>query len=134
GYARLAGGTGPALQPAPVPSQPVAVGVGKNVHVSAQRRSIRHWETVVAAHPRDPGRLVAASMYAPDRPNWSRISVYVSTDGGASWQPGHKTAGRPDEFTADPAVAFGPDGDAYLAYCRVDMAGRKDGDVPAFGD
>ena len=44
---------------------------------------------MLAADPRDPKRLVAASMYSPPPadPAGSAVVVYASADGGATWRP-----------------------------------------------
>lgn len=78
-------------------------------------------EVSVAANPKDPNNLVASANGAGGLP------VYWTKDGGLNWTasvlPTHrvgKPSGAPDTPSrflglGDPALAFGPDGSAYLA-------------------
>ncbi len=75
----------PPLARAPYPATPLTIAVGANIHVSHALGEFRHRETVVAAHPRDPNRLVTASIYSPPD----------SDDGSTSWRVGQ-------EFRSDP--------------------------------
>jgi hypothetical protein len=70
-----------------------------------------HTEGMIAADPADPRKLIACSMFLTERSGQS-VAVYQSADGGAHWQ---RTFESPaEEFIADPACTFGPDGVAYL--------------------
>ena len=93
----------------------LTVTVGANVQVSKAMSTIPHAEVVIAADPTRPERLLAASMAASQErakedPIWSRVIVYGSSDGGQSWAVSFEPPAQ-----VDPALAFGPDGTAYLA-------------------
>ncbi len=104
----------------------VAIRVGKPVHVSADRIGRPHVEPILAAHPKDPRRLLGAAITFPD---WvlgggvttGTTSGFVSEDGGATW--------RRVAFAGcqgDPWVAFGPDGAAYLScHDQREVGARK---------
>src|SRR5207247_8434746 len=47
------------------------------------------------------------------------IATFYSRDGGATWKLGTDLA-APGMHFADPTLAFGPDGDVYLAHVRLD--------------
>ena len=81
------------------------------------------WEPTIAVDPRDPLRVVAASLDTMDDPvtgqaGWWPL-VHVSTDGGASWRtariPGGPSSGPQHPLfrynaMGDPVLAFLPDG------------------------
>jgi hypothetical protein len=106
------------------PAAPRSVlGVGANVHVSAQHGLDTHYEVVVAAHPRDPSQLVIGSIIYPESTATYGTIAYRSSDGGASWT---STLGLPAlDRTGDPAVAFGPDGTAYFVASSLPAAGER---------
>lgn len=90
--------------------------VGRNVQVSVAHRETPHYETLLAADPSNPRRLMACSMYEVQQPSSSEYAtiVYLSTDGGASWRP-TLTVRSGGYGSGDPACAFGTGGDAYFA-------------------
>jgi hypothetical protein len=95
--------------------------VGANVHVSKARGTIPHAEVVIVADPTRPQHLLAASMAASqerakDDVLWSRVIVYASSDGGRTWTVSFEPPAK-----ADPALAFGPDGTAYLVALTDDF-------------
>ena len=103
-------------------SSPV-IRVGPNVRVSAAHSGDTHYEVVVAAHPRDPSRLIVGSIIYPESAATYGTVVYQSSDGGASW---HETLGLPAlDHTGDPAAAFGPDGAAYYVASSLPVAGER---------
>jgi hypothetical protein len=114
-------GDGPALVPGPKrdkddPPKAGAGRVGPNVRVSKARADVFHAEVVLAADPTDPKRLVAASMCTPPAagPADSKVVVYTSSDGGATWAVAlERTAADPDQY-ADPTLAFGPGGSVFF--------------------
>lgn len=72
-------------------------------------------ESSIAINPRDRRQLIASAVdYRSGQSAW----VYISSDGGRSWQ--NVLLGKPSiaGFTAgnDPSVAWGPDGTAYVIY------------------
>jgi hypothetical protein len=87
--------------------------VDRDVHVSTTQMQRKIGETVLSAHPTDPGRLVAAAMVWIDGALRRGVVVYTSRDGGMSWQERLSTESSWFD-AADPAVAFAPDGRAYL--------------------
>jgi photosystem II stability/assembly factor-like uncharacterized protein len=85
--------------------------VGPNVQISKGNSKDMHSELYAGADPANPQRLIACSMLeSRTRPTTNTV-VYVSQDGGTTWQ---QTL-RPDDIerTGDPVCAFGPDGTAY---------------------
>lgn len=104
-------------------TEPPVIRVGPNVHVSTAHSRDTHYEVVVAAHPRDASRLVAASIIYPESAATYGTIVYQSGDGGASW---HATLGLSAlDHTGDPAVTFGPDGAAYYVASSLPTAGER---------
>jgi hypothetical protein len=85
--------------------------VGPNVHVSKKRADRSHYETLLAADPNNPKRLLGGSIIATERGQHKTI-VYASLDAGKSWEP---TLELDEALTLrDPACAYGPDGTAYF--------------------
>jgi len=100
-----------------------AIRVGPNVRASESHARDTHYEVVIAAHPRDPSRLIAASIVYPDRVTAYGTIVYHSSDGGATWSPAHGLAGLGN--TGDPALAYGPDGLAYYVASSLPQFGDR---------
>lgn len=76
--------------------------------------SFPHIEPTVAAHPRDPSKLVAAAMTFPRPVRGVACRVYSSIDGGSTW----KTVELEEQVElglGDPQVAFTPRGTALFA-------------------
>ncbi len=71
-------------------------------------------ESSIAVNPTDPSNLIASAVdYRANSSTW----VYVSQDGGRSWE--NINLGHPFpnwRSTNDPSVAFGADGRGYLVY------------------
>lgn len=112
------------LTAAPVWAQQLT-GVGENRHVSADVPDVAHQEVVIAADPKNPERLVAASMVTSERLNKIYTIVYASRDGGVTWKKTLDTAGD-GLGSFDPAVTFGPDGSAYFCVIKdVTPEGRS---------
>jgi hypothetical protein len=97
--------------------------VGPNIRVSSAHSSDTHYEVVVAAHPRDPSRLVVGSIIYPESAATYGTVVYRSVDGGASWT--ESLGLRALDRTGDPAVTFGPDGAAYYVASSLPTAGER---------
>jgi hypothetical protein len=112
----------PALSLTAQVASPV-IRVGPNVHISARHPGATHYEVVVAAHPTDPSRLVAGSLFYPESTPTYGTVVYASSDGGATWRP--TIEGPPLDHTGDPATAYGPDGVAYYVASQIPRAGER---------
>lgn len=96
--------------------------VGPNVHVSGARAGEAHYEIHLAADPADPASLLGASMVWDSAAGRFGVVAYASRDGGLSWTESldfFKT-----DYVNDPAVAFGPDGAAYLSAFGADEGER----------
>ena len=61
---------------------PATITVSRNVQVSAARPASPFNEVVVAAHPRDPSRLMACAMLEPGANRSVKSAAWVSTDSG----------------------------------------------------
>ncbi len=90
-----------------------AVTIDRETHVSQADASFKIGETVLAAHPRDPNRLIGAGVAWLNGAGRRAVVVYTSKDGGASWT---RTLSTADTFydAADEDVAFALDGTAYV--------------------
>jgi len=95
----------------PLPGQEVRV--AENVHVSEALSGRAHHELDLAAHPTDPDVLLGAGMAWSDSANRYDLVAYRTADGGRSWEPSLELSR--EGTIQDPALAFGPDGWAYLA-------------------
>src|SRR6202023_369479 len=117
-------GLGASGAKAPAPS---AIAVLPGVEISADDPKTRHVESVVAVNPRDPLNLIAASMVFGEA---SGVAVYSSRDGGRSWKRAANGALSRPLFGGgqDPALAFAPDGNAYLATIGHELALWKSSD------
>lgn len=93
------------------------IAVGPNVHVSKVYPDRQHYETQVATDPTHPERLIGCSIIAPAEKERSPVDhktvVYVSGDGGKSWEPTLEIG--PGLISRDPSCIFGADGTAYFA-------------------
>ena len=108
----LIGGTGP------VAAQDVHV--GEDRQISVPNSGWDHYEVRIAAHPTDPGVLLAAGMTMPDTADQFDVITYRSSDGGESWTQALDVA--PGSGEGDPDLAFGPGGRAYL----IEMGAGED--------
>lgn len=88
--------------------------VGPNVAISVARPRDAHSEPVIAADPKRPERLIAASHIAfHDTTMGTKSIAYVSFDTGRTWQVSLER--KDSTITADAAVAYGADGSALFA-------------------
>ena len=98
------------------PSPPVRV--GPTVQVSRAGSERAHEEVYLAAHPKDPNRLLGCSIVDRDRyaERGMHAVAYVSEDGGGTW----RRAVESREFNGDPMCAFAPDGRAFFVSIGTD--------------
>jgi len=92
--------------------------VGPNVHVSKSIGNREHNEVILAANPKNPNHLLAASMVWNQEKSNYNVVTYVSFDGGLTWNPGIEL-NEEEGANSDPAVAIGCEGTAYLASLSV---------------
>src|SRR5713101_4775591 len=59
---------------------------GRNVHVSRSHDKDMMGEVLLSADPRDPDHLLACGIVWNESENRQWTVVYLSTDGGKSWQ------------------------------------------------
>jgi hypothetical protein len=102
---------------------PPTIRVGPNVRVSDSHSGDTHYEVVIAAHPRDASRLIAASIVYPEGVASYGTIVYESSDGGSAWQRARGLSGL--GHTGDPALAYGPDGLAYYVASSLPDVGER---------
>ncbi len=93
---------------APAPTRPDVV-VGSNVQVSKPHADVPHVATVLAADPQDPQRLLAGAILIDPLSGRRDVVVYVSADGGRTWE-----ASLNHQNAVDPALAIGPNGAVYF--------------------
>jgi hypothetical protein len=89
------------------------VTVGRNVHVSVAQPNDSHSEVILAADPKNAGRLLAGVHIAYGDTIGTKSIAYASFDSGKTWSVSLER--RDSTITADAAVAYGPDGSAYFA-------------------
>jgi len=93
------------------------INVGPNVQVSQQHPNRQHSEVQLAAHPTNQDHLLGCAMISPsdprENPNDHMTIVYVSFDGGRSWQSTLEIG--PGVISRDPTCVFSPDGTALFA-------------------
>jgi hypothetical protein len=126
----------------PTPETVPGIAVGPSLHVSTDEPAARHVESWLAINPRDPHNLIAVSMVFGDR---GGVAAYASHDGGTNWVRATHGAHSDRVFEGlDPAVAFDPEGTAYLLALSDDVGVWKSADggrswgervvVPGVGD
>jgi hypothetical protein len=100
------------------PPGQLTITVGPTVQVSRTNPERPHEEVILAAHPKDPRRLIGCSMVDMNRYGERLLHsiAYTSDDGGAHWQ----TAVESTEFNGDPMCGYGPDGRAYFLSIGTD--------------
>jgi len=86
--------------------------VGENLLVSAEPEKM-HTETLIAADPKNPNRLLGCAIVFLDGVRRRTTAVYASSDGGKSWKQTLDT--RNFFYSSDPAIAFGLNGVAYYS-------------------
>jgi hypothetical protein len=113
------GGGGSAAPTSPVsavPTSPASTGSSagavSNVRVSGDRYGV-HVEPSVAVNPRNPRQLLAACQASPGAdPEF--LATYVSSDSGATWQPGALPPLPVGANGDDVTVAFDAQGRGYV--------------------
>ncbi len=91
-----------------------SIQVGKNRHIPSQFSELPVVEPHISAHPENPNHLLVAAMVVTDvtKPYQScRLSSFVSSDGGISWE---ETAH--DWWGYDPWTAILPDGNTVMTW------------------
>jgi len=88
------------------------ISVGPNVHVSKANATRPHYEIHLAADHDSTGQLLGGTMVWYKEENEYKVLAYVSSDGGARWEPSLEV--DIGEYTNDPACAFGSSGMAYF--------------------
>ncbi len=102
------------------PDHVPGITVGPSVQVSTDDPDIRHVESWLAINPHDPRNLIAASMVFGDR---GGVAAYASQDGGKSWVRATHGPHSDRVFEGmDPAVAFDPEGKAFLLTLSDEVA------------
>jgi len=91
--------------------------VGPNIMVSAASPGREHGEYVADGHPTDPTRVMVCSQWFSHARNQQTAGTYVTFDGGRTWSL--SVEDRSPRFTADPACAYGLDGQAFFAMLVV---------------
>lgn len=87
--------------------------VAANVHVSAAHPAAPHFETQIAAHPRDSAHIIGCAMRFSTRENRFTTVVHLSRDGGRTWRQTLELDRGLTSF--DPTCVIAPDGTAYFA-------------------
>ena len=92
--------------------------VGPNVHVSQPHSNYMLGEVLLSADPVDSNRLLGCAIVYSESDNRQWTVVYLSTDGGRSWQPTLDT--KRFLFSGDPACAMGQNSSAYFTAIGVE--------------
>lgn len=92
----------------PLWSQSSLIQVGSEVQVSKAQAKYLMREMLVSADPNDANHLLGCGIAYDESRNREWTVVYVSNDGGKSWQPTLSTDNF--EMSGDPACALGRDG------------------------
>lgn len=92
---------------------PPSVAVAANVRVSSARPTSPFNEVVIAAHPRDPARLIACAMLEPGANRSVKSAAWISTDSGRRWSPPIVTTSH---WANDPTCAWDAEGTAYFLH------------------
>jgi hypothetical protein len=103
-----------------VPDRSEAQVVDENLQISVSASDVVHVEPTIAASPRDPSRLVVASMIvrrprSPDFQDSSSLAVYASRDGGVTWQQRPLPGLPSDRVSGDPWLTWTADDVVYLS-------------------
>ncbi|MEO8430648.1 MAG: hypothetical protein ABI592_03995 [Acidobacteriota bacterium] len=104
----------------PTASAALSVRVGPTVQVSREGGAAQrmHEEVILAAHPKDPKRLIGCSIVDEDgyKQRGMHAVAYGSEDGGLHW----KHVVESTAFDGDPMCGYGPDGRAYFLSIGTD--------------
>jgi len=108
--------------------------VGPNVHVSEAHANYSLGEVLLSADPVDANRLLGCGVVYSEAENRRWTVVYLSTDGGKTWQSTLETRGFEDSDSADPACALGRNGLAVHVYLGSHLLDPKtEGSRSGFG-
>ena len=101
--------------------EPARLLAGPDVLVSREN-DFPHLEMMIAAHPSDPKRLIAGSMFVGSA--FGTI-LYSSTDGGTTWTPTYPAESIATD--ADPVVLYTPKGTALHLVLPADPLVNAEG-------
>jgi hypothetical protein len=102
------------------PDHVPGIAVRSSVQISTDDPDARHVESWLAINPQDPRNLIAASMVFGEP---SGVAAYASHDGGKNWvRATHGSCSDRVFEGLDPAVAFDPNGKAYLLTLSDEVA------------
>jgi hypothetical protein len=108
----------PLLESAKVATTDSVIDVGPNVRISSQFDGVPFVFCDIASDPSDESRLFASSLC------WRNGDVdflgFYSHDGGVTWETGCELVAAQGRRQSDHSVAFGPDGEIFLASNRID--------------
>jgi hypothetical protein len=94
-------------------SWPTAIVLGPSVHISADNPTAPHAESFLALNPKEPSQLIASAIVAGHEYG---AAVYVSRDGGSSWQRAITSGdGVPSLSGGDPIVYYDLNGAALFS-------------------
>jgi hypothetical protein len=101
------------------------------IDINLSNGALFEGEPYLKANPQNPNHLVAAWMGFVNAAQNLKIKVRTSFDGGITWSSITNLDHVEPEYTsADPSIAFSPDGNVLIAY--IDWTG-SDGDPLAGG-
>jgi hypothetical protein len=104
--------------------------IEENKQVSLALPHIPHYGIVFDTNPANPKNLAAGGIIFPAEYAHPSIAIYVSFDGGSSWEirsilpEGIKKEGE------NPILAFDLDGTAYFSYLETDRPRRENSSYP----
>jgi len=107
-------------------TQQALLKVGKNILVSGDMPDCPHVEPYVAANPKNPKHLIAATMAFTRDDGDPSVTVFISFDGGQKWKRSHLPG--LETIAYDPWVAFGADSFIYVGcqpYLDIGLEKKK---------
>src|SRR6266404_858994 len=108
----------------PASAQDKSIHVGPNVLVSVAHQKYSMGEVLLAADLEDPNHLLGCGIVYAESENRRWTVVYLSTDGGRSWQSTLET--KRFEDSADPACGLGRNGFAFHATLGLNASNKTE--------